>query len=124
MPSLVVYVMPELEVYQDVLAAWKECGVTGVTILESLGLQKAQELHARKDDLPLFPSLHHLLESEEYHHRTAFTVVDDGFDLGRLVEATRQAIGGDFNAPNSGLLFVIPVACAYGLQPHWTQENH
>jgi hypothetical protein len=89
-----------------------------VTILESIGLHKIREL-VRRDDLPLFPSLRHLLEEEEYHHRTIFTVVEDGFDLEALIEATRQAVGGDFDAPNSGLLFIVPVARAFGLRPHW-----
>jgi nitrogen regulatory protein PII len=119
MPSVIVFVMPSVERCQDVLNTWEDCGVTGITIVETAGLNRLREIRARGDDLPLFPSLHHLLEGEEYHHRTAFTVVDDDFDLDRLVEATRQAVGGDFNAPNSGILFIAPVARAYGLRPHW-----
>jgi nitrogen regulatory protein PII len=121
MPSLVVFVRPAIERHRDVLDAWERSGVSGITILESAGLQKAREASAHRDDLPLFPSLHHLLEGEEYHHRTVFTVVDDDFDLDRLVEATEQAVGGDLNAPDSGLLFIVPVARAYGLRPHWTR---
>jgi len=118
MPSLVVFVAPGLERCREALNAWERCGVSGVTILESIGLHKIREL-VRRDDLPLFPSLRHLLEEEEYHHRTIFTVVEDGFDLEALIEATRQAVGGDFDAPNSGLLFIVPVARAFGLRPHW-----
>ena len=121
MPSVIVFVMPSVERCQDVLDAWEECGVTGITIVETAGLNRLREIRARGDDLPLFPSLHHLLEGEEYHHRTAFTVVDDDFDLDRLVEATEQAVGGDLNAPNSGLLFIVPLARAYGLRPHWKE---
>ena len=119
MPNLVVVVMPDLQRFQDVLDAWEKKSVTGVTILESLGLHKVQQLRARRDDLPLFPSLRHLLESEEYHHRTAFVVVDDDFDLDGLIEATEQAVGGDLDAPNSGILFVVPVARALGMRPYW-----
>jgi len=123
MPSVIVFVMPSIERCQDVLDAWDRCGVTGVTILESVGLHKIQEMLARRDDVPLFPSLRHLLEGEEYHHRTAFTVVDDDFDLDRLIEATEQAVGGDLDAPNSGLLFIVPVTRAFGLRPHWKKES-
>ena len=123
MPSLIVIVIPSVERCQDVLDAWEECGVTGITIIETAGLNRLREIRARGDDLPLFPSLHQLLEGEEYHHRTAFTVVDDDFELDRLVDATRQAVGGDFNAPNSGLLFIVPAARAYGLRPHWARER-
>ncbi|MGB9723378.1 MAG: hypothetical protein ACP5OO_03440 [Chloroflexia bacterium] len=118
MPNLVLFVAPGLERCRDVLDAWERCGVSGVTILESIGLHKIREL-VRRDDLPLFPSLRHLLEEEEYHHRTIFTVVGDDFELEALIEATRRAVGGDFDAPNSGLLVIVPVARAFGLRPHW-----
>jgi nitrogen regulatory protein PII len=115
--------MPDLEKCHAVLDAWEKCGVSGVTVLESLGMHKIQEVRARRDDLPLFPSLRHLMESEEYHHRTAFVVVDDDFDLDGLIEATRRAVGGDFDALNSGILFVLPVTRALGMRPYWKRER-
>lgn len=93
--------------------------MSGVTILESIGLQKIREMRGQREDLPLFPSLRHLVEGEEYHHRTAFVVVDDAFDLDHLIAETEAAVGGDFDAPNSGILFVVPVPRAYGLYPYW-----
>ena len=123
MPSMVVAVLPSLEKSQDVLNAWEAFGVTGVTILESIGLHKLRQLRAQRDDVPLFPSLRHLLEEEEYHHRTIFVVVDDAFDLEGLIRVTEKAVGGNFNAPDSGLLFVTPVTRVLGLRPHWTRER-
>ena len=123
MPSMIVAVLPSLEKSQDVLSAWEVFGVTGITILESIGLHKLRQLRAQRDDVPLFPSLRHLLEEEEYHHRTIFVVVDDAFDLEGLIGVTEKAVGGNFNAPNSGLLFVMPVTRVLGLRPHWTRER-
>lgn len=122
MPNAVFVVMPSLEKCRDVLDAWESLGVTGVTVLESIGLHKIRQLRAQRDDVPLFPSLRHLMESEEYHHRTAFVVVDDDFDLDGLIEATEQAVGGDFDAPSSGLLFVVPVTRALGVHPYWKRQ--
>jgi len=121
MPNLVVVIMPNLDRCQDVLQTWDRLGVTGVTILESAGLHGLKQAHGRRDDMPLLPSLRHLLATEEYHHRTAFVVVGDDFDLQGLLRATEQAVGGDFNAPDSGLLFVVPVTHVLGLRPHWTR---
>jgi hypothetical protein len=28
-------------------------------------------------------------------------------------------VGGDFDAPNSGLVFVVPVTRALGMRPYW-----
>ena len=123
MPSIVVAVLPSQEKSQVVLSAWEAFGVTGITILESIGLHKLRQLRAQRDDVPLFPSLRHLLEEEEYQHRTSFVVVDDAFDLEGLIGVTEKAVGGNFNAPNSGLLFVMPVTRVLGLRPHWTRER-
>ncbi len=123
MPNMVMAVMSNIQKCQDVLDAWEELGVTGVTILESIGLRKVQEMRARRDDLPLFLSLRHLLEDEEYHHRTAFVVLDDDFDLDGLIEATEQAVGGDFDAPDTGILFVVPVTRALGMRPYWKRAH-
>jgi hypothetical protein len=124
MPNAVFIVMSSLDKCHDVLDAWEELGVTGVTILESIGLRKVQEIRARRDDLPLFPSLRHLLEDEEYHHRTAFVVLDDDFDLEGLIRVTEQAVGGDFDAPDTGILFVVPVTRALGMRPYWKRGQH
>jgi hypothetical protein len=116
---MIVVVLPDLERCQDILNAWEKRGVTGVTVLESLGLHKIREMRGLSDDLPLIPSLRHLMEGDEYHHRTAFVVLDDDFDLDGLIKDTERAVGGDFNAPNSGILFVVPVARALGMRPYW-----
>jgi nitrogen regulatory protein PII len=122
MPKMVVAVIPNLDRCQDVLETWEHLGVTGITILESAGLHTLRQMRGRRDDLPLMPSLHHLLEAQEYHHRTAFAIVEDGFDVDALLSATEQAVCGDFNSPDSGLIFVMPVTHVLGLQPHWTQK--
>ncbi len=122
MPSMVLVVLPDLEKLHRVLDLWEKRGVPGVTIVESVGLHKLRQARAAPDDLPLFPSLRHLVESQEYHSRTAFTVVGDDFDLEGLIEATEQAVGGDFCAPHSGVMFVLPVTHARGLRPRRPPE--
>ncbi len=122
MPNAVFVVMSDPDKCQDVLDAWEEFGVWGATVLESIGLRGIQKARAQRDDLPLFPSLKHLLEGNERHHRTMFVVLDDEFDLDGLIEATERAVGGDFDAPNTGLLFVVPVTRTLGMRPYWKRE--
>ena len=123
MPKAVFVVMSDGEKCRDVLEAWEEFGVSGVTILESAGLQGIRRVQAQRDDLPLFPSLRHLMESEEYHHRTLFVVVDDDFDLDGLIAAAERAVGGSFDAPDTGILFVLPVVRALGIRPYGKREH-
>ena len=114
MPNLVVAIVLNIQTCHDVARAWEEAGVTGATILDSIGMRHLMQQHNQRDDLPLMPSLRSLLASEEYNHRTIFTVVPDGFDIDDLIRRT-EAITGDFDEPDSGLLFVVPVTKVRGL---------
>lgn len=117
MPYAVFAVIPDMERCRAVLEAWEGLGVFSVTILESIGLQKIRETYGQLDDLPLMPSFRHLVQSEEYHHRTMFVILDDNFDLDQLIAATDAAVGGSLDDPNTGILFVVPVVRVRGLKP-------
>jgi len=92
---------------------WEGAGVTGVTILESTGLNRVRQ--GIRDDFPLMPSLRSLLAGGETHHRTLFSVVEDEAVLERAIEATRRVVG-DLSQPHTGLLFVVPVSQVLGLE--------
>lgn len=114
MAELVVLVLDDPDKTEEVLAAWLAVGVSGATILDSSGLSRELGRRGLRDDLPLFPSLDDLLRSREEPHRTLFAVVPDGFDIDALVAATEE-ITGVFDEPDTGILFVIPVIHAWGL---------
>ena len=114
MYHMVLLVLDELSQCPTVLDAWEEAGVTGVTILESTGLGRARQIGMR-DDLPLFTSLHKLMQNREERHRTLFTVVDSEEMVDRLIEITQEVMGG-LNEPNKGVIFVLPVSRVVGLR--------
>jgi nitrogen regulatory protein PII len=116
MLHMVVLVLDDLDKSAAVLEAWEAAGVTGITILESTGLGRMKSRLTVRDDAPLMPSLAWLLQHREEQHRTIFTLVESDAMVDRLVDAT-QKITGDLDAPNRGILFVLPVARAVGLAP-------
>jgi len=113
MPNLVVAVVLDIGICHDVIRVWEEAGVTGATILDSIGMRHLLQ-RAQRDDLPLMPSLRSLLESEEYNHRTILSVVPDDLDLDDLIRRT-EALVGNFDDDDTGFLFVVPVVRARGL---------
>jgi hypothetical protein len=115
MAELIVLVLNDANKSDDVLASWLTLGVPGVTILESTGLRQQLGKRPFRDDLPLFPALEDLLQGAEEPQRTLFAVVEDGFDVDGLVAATEQ-ITGVLDAPNTGILFTLPVRRAWGLK--------
>ena len=116
--SLLVLVLDNPDQEMDILAAWEEVGVPGVTVLDSQGSKRSDE--TGRDDLPLFVSLRSILSSEESQNRTLFSVIDDEVVLEKALQAA-QGIIGDFQNPHTGILFVVPVSRAWGIvkaKPH------
>lgn len=113
MPSLVVLVLYDLRHFEDLVAAWRDAGTSGVTILESVGARELEERAAR-DDLPLMPTLRDLLRGDEATRKTFLAVVaDEGVEP--LIKATEE-VTGDLSEPDKGILFVMPVTRVVGMR--------
>ena len=109
----IVFVLDNPDQCRDILDAWENAGIRGVTILESSGLGRVRRSGIR-DDLPLMPSLSDLFMNTETQHRTLFTVVKSQSQIEAIVKAT-QSVVGDLEQPDTGFLFVVPVSQVYGI---------
>jgi len=109
----IVFVLDNQDQCRDILDAWENAGIRGVTILESSGLGRVRRAGIR-DDLPLMPSLSDLFMNTETQHRTLFTVVKSQSQIEAIVKAT-QSVVGDLEQPDTGFLFVVPVSQVYGI---------
>lgn len=112
MPNMVILVLDDIARLEDVMDAWRVAGSRGVTILESSGMARFKA--ARRDDLPLFPSLSDLLQGREVHHRTLFTVLGDDVNLDAFFDAT-EAVLGLLDTHHTGIIFALPVVNSRGL---------
>jgi hypothetical protein len=97
----------------DVLEAWTDVGARGVTILESTGVHRVRS-KVSEQDAPFLLGFSRLLRTDQVGHNTLFTVVPGMEIVERLVEATEEIVG-DLSQPNTGVLFALPVAAAWGL---------
>jgi nitrogen regulatory protein P-II 1 len=114
MMFMVLFVLHDSDLMEDIVSAWEEAGVSGITILPSTGLARLRHNDALRDDLPLFPSLEDISQHVGRLNRTLFTIVDNEEQADRVIEST-QRLTGDLDLPNTGILVVLPVARAYGL---------
>lgn len=119
---MILFVLHNPACLKSVLNIWAETGVSGVTILPSTGLRRLTETLALRDDLPLIPSLEDLLEHEERHNRTLITVVPNDEMVDKVLKATQDLIG-NLNLPNTGIMAVLPLARAYGLEKKDYQQD-
>jgi nitrogen regulatory protein PII len=111
---MVLFVLHDLDRCNEILTAWEQTGVSGVTILVSTGLGRLRQKAVLRDDFPIFPSLDDLFQHEETQNRTLFTIVRDHEMVDRVVKATTSVVG-DLDEPHTGILVVLPVAEVYGL---------
>ena len=111
---MIFFVLHNPELLEQVLNAWEEAGVGGVTIFPSTGLARIRAKGAWLDDLPLFPSLEDFQEHLQNLNRTLITIVENDAMVDKVVAAT-QKVTGDLNLPNTGILSVLPVVRSYGL---------
>ena len=107
----------------DVLEAWSEVGVRGITILESTGVHRVRS-KASRQDAPFMLGFSRLLRTDQVGHYTLFAVVPNMDIVEQLVAATEQIVG-DLSQPNTGVLFATPLVAAWGLpkQPFGSAEE-
>ena len=116
-------VLDDPALLNDVLEAWTDAGVRGITILESTGVQRVRA-RASAHDAPFMLGFSRLLRTDQVGHNTLFAVVRDMETVERAVAATEKVVG-DLSQPNTGVLFAMPVAAAWGLpkQPYPETED-
>ncbi len=111
--SMILLVLYDANKLRDVMAAWSEAGVGGMTILESTGLGRIPEKRMR-DDIPLMPDLKDFfLPTPRHPGKTIFTVVENETTVDTVIAATEQVLG-DLNKPHTGLLVVLPTTRLVG----------
>lgn len=107
-----LFVLDDPDRLDQVLSAWAEAGVRGVTIMESTGWQRRRiqqsMLGARFD----FASLAGSARLE--NHMTLFVVVENRVIVQKALEAA-EAVVGNLDGPDTGILVAWPIEIIKGL---------
>jgi hypothetical protein len=111
----VLFVMHNPDLLDDLLKAWEAVGVGRATVMLSTGMRRLRQREGLRDDLPLMPSLEDFYEVAQNFSRTVFTTVNDESMIEKILEATQNVVGNLQNH-ETGVLLVLPVVKAYGLE--------
>ncbi len=111
MPSMVLLVLHDLKDFNAVMTAWREAGAPAITILDSVGSRELEE-QAKRDDLPLMPTVRDLLQSDDALRKSIFTIIEDAM-VDPIVEVTERVMG-DLAQAQKGILVVLPVTRVVG----------
>lgn len=107
--QLLVIVVNQEEHLDSVLAALLEVGITGGTVIDTVGMGRIIA-----HGIPLFAGLRHLFDSDRPQNKTIFSVIDDSVDVEEVV-ALFEDVCGSLDEPGTGILFTVPIAHVYGL---------
>jgi nitrogen regulatory protein P-II 1 len=108
MAQLLIVILDDLKPLPRLLEAWRDVGVSGATILESVGAYRAENWLSRAG----LGALSRLFEAEEVRRRTILTAVDDALLDEAIAEADR--VVGGFDRPHSGVMFAVPISRMVG----------
>lgn len=111
MATLLVLVVDDETETSDILQAWEQAHVPGVTMLDSIG--SVHKHSGARDDLPLMVSLRTVLETRQDQTHTFFSVIEDDVVVAQAIAAVLQIIP-DFAQGHHGIMFTIPIARVWG----------
>jgi hypothetical protein len=115
---MLIMVLDNSENLNDVLQAWMDAGVPGVTILESTGINRVLP---REQAGPMFAGFSQIFGAGRVGHNTLFAVIENLALAETAVKATETVVG-NLNDPHTGVVFVVPVAKTWGFPEPYATE--
>jgi len=106
--KLVVIVLNNIERLDDLLSAFLEIGVSGSTVVDSVGMGRILS-----HDVPVFAGLSSAFPGTSPVNKTIFTVTPD--TLVDDVLTVIEDVCGTFEESGTGLVFVLPVDTVRGI---------
>ena len=108
--KLLILILNKVEKLEEVLEGFLEAGVTGATIIDSIGMG-----HVISEEVPIFAGLRFMFAGAKPHNKMIFSVITD--DKEDPVITVLKKILGDLGQPGTGIVFTIPLDRVEGLKP-------
>jgi len=105
---LLVLILNREEFLDEVLEAFVEAGITGATIIDSVGMGRTLAYR-----IPIFAGLRKSIKTSDYN-KMIFSVVQSDEVLKQIIDLLEEII--DFDVPGTGLLFTVPITFIKGIR--------
>lgn len=116
---MIIFVLDNLDLLDDVLAAWAGVGVSGITIVESSGFHRRRASVPGAHFVGVVPALLDEVEKSSY---TLFAAVA-GEEQVAACSAAAEQIVGDLSEPNTGVFAAWPLGWSKGLEKRQLTEG-
>jgi CBS domain-containing protein len=120
MTYMLQIILDDIKFLPDLIQAWREIGVSGTTIMKSVGGYRTSTWLSKVG----LGAIDRIFEAREIQRKTLVAVIEEDDLLAQAIAEAERVVGG-FDRPNSGVLLVLPVTQAKGLhkaQPQPPQE--
>ena len=108
--KLAVLVLNKEELLETLLEGYIEIGITGSTIIDSIGMG-----HILSSDIPIFAGLRFMFAGSRPYNKTILSIIEEE-KIEPLKELIRKVIG-PLEESGRGILFFIEIAEVVGLKP-------
>lgn len=107
--KLVVIFLNKLEYLEDLISAFLEIGVSGATILDSVGMGRIIT-----KNIPIFSGLRETFAGSSPSNKTILLVVEEGM-VEKIAEVLED-ICGNLKEPGTGFMLSLPVDKMFGFR--------
>lgn len=108
--KLLILILNKVEKLEEVLEGFLEVGITGATVIESVGMGQILS-----QEVPIFAGLRFMFAGAKPHNKTIFAVIKD--EKEKPVIKILKNILGDLDKKGTGIIFTIPIDRVEGLKP-------
>lgn len=108
--KLLVLILNKVEKLEEVLEGFLEVGVTGATIIDSIGMG-----HVISEEVPIFAGLRFMFAGAKPHNKMIVSVITDNKE-DPVIKVLKKILG-DLGQPGTGIVFTMPLDRVEGLKP-------
>jgi hypothetical protein len=108
--KLLILILNQVEKLEEVLEGFLEIGVTGATLIDSVGMG-----HILSEEVPIFAGLRFMFAGAKPHNKTIISVIKDEKEA-EAMHLLRNILG-DINEPGTGIAFTLSLDRVEGLKP-------
>ena len=108
--KLLILVLNKVEKLEEVLEGYIEVGISGATIIDSVGMG-----HILSEEVPIFAGLRFMFAGAKPHNKTVFSVIRDEKEEAAI--KVLKNILGDMHETGTGIVFTLPLDRVEGLKP-------
>lgn len=105
-------VLNKTECLHKIIRKMKEIGISGATVVDSVGAGKMQKSIGK--EIPLIGGLMNSLDGDIENNKTMFSVIDTKEQAMKVMDEIEKLCGGDMSKPGTGIMFLMPIESVRG----------